>query len=73
MGWFQYSSTNCQLCMGSYGYVPLCQAPTAAASQGPEAGHAYLQQEAMGMLDQGPGSLSWVDERGGNGRQVVKS
>jgi hypothetical protein len=26
-----------------------------------------------GMLDRGPGSLPWVDERGGRGRQVAKS
>jgi hypothetical protein len=25
------------------------------------------------MLDRGPGSIPWVDERGGRGRQVVKS
>jgi hypothetical protein len=25
------------------------------------------------MLDQGPGSLPWVDERGGRGRRMVKS
>jgi hypothetical protein len=25
------------------------------------------------MLDQGPGSMPWVDERCGRGRQVVKS
>jgi hypothetical protein len=27
----------------------------------------------LGMFDRGPGSLPWVDERGGKGRQVLKS
>jgi hypothetical protein len=27
----------------------------------------------LGMFDRGPGSLPWVDERDGKGRQVLKS
>jgi hypothetical protein len=36
MGWISHSSTYCQMCVGSYGYIPSCQAPKATVSQGPK-------------------------------------
>jgi hypothetical protein len=41
MGRIQYSSTYCQMCVGSCGYVPLCQVLKAAASRGLGVGNAY--------------------------------
>jgi hypothetical protein len=47
MGWIPYSSTYCQTHVGSCGYVPLCQAPKATASQDPNSSGAYLVLEAL--------------------------
>jgi hypothetical protein len=33
----------------------------------------YILSNAPGTLDRGPRSLSWVNERGGRGKQVEKS
>jgi hypothetical protein len=51
MGWIQHSSTCYHVRVGSYGYVPSCQAPKATASQGPVTGNAYPLLKAPGMLD----------------------
>jgi hypothetical protein len=59
--------------VGSYGYVPSCQAPKATASQGPEQAMLIRCGKPSGTHDWGPGSLPWVDKRVGRGRQVVKS
>jgi hypothetical protein len=32
MGWIQHSSTCCQMRVGSFGYIPSCQAPKATTS-----------------------------------------
>jgi hypothetical protein len=68
-----HSSTYCQTRVGSYGYVPSCQVPKVAASQGPEWVMLIRCGKPSDMLDQAPRSLPRVDERGGRGRQVVKS
>jgi hypothetical protein len=59
--------------MDSYCYVLLCQATKVAASRGPERAMFIRCGEPPGTFDRGPGSLPWVVERGGRGRQVVKS
>jgi hypothetical protein len=68
-----HSSTYCQTRVGSYGYVPSCQVPKVAASQGPEWVMLIRCGKPSDMLDQAPRSLPRVDERGGRGKQVVKS
>jgi hypothetical protein len=73
MGWIPHSSTYCQMHMGSCSYILSCQASKAAASQGPERAMHIHCGKPPGTLDQGPRSLHRVDERGGRGRQVVKS
>jgi hypothetical protein len=50
MGWIQHSSTYCRMCVGSYDYVPLCEAPKDASPRGPGASNAYLLQEAPGHV-----------------------
>jgi hypothetical protein len=73
MGWIPHSSTYYQTCVGSYCYVPSCQAPKTAASRGSERAIFIHYGEPPGMFDQGLGSLPQVIERGGRGKQVVKS
>jgi hypothetical protein len=46
MGWIQYLSTCCQVCVGSCGYVPSYQAHKVTASRGPRVGNAYPLLEA---------------------------
>jgi hypothetical protein len=73
MGWIPHSSTYCQMHMGSYCYVPSCQAYKTIASQGPEWAMFIHCVDPTNTFDRGPSSLPWVVERGGRGRQVVKS
>jgi hypothetical protein len=73
MGSIPYLSTYCQTCVGSYSYIPSCQAPKSTTSRGPEWVVLIRSGKPQGTFDQGFGSLPWVDERGGRGIQVVKS
>jgi hypothetical protein len=73
MGWIPHSSTFYQTCVGSYCYIPSCQAHKTAASQGQERAMFICCREPLGMFDRGPMSLPWVIERGRRGRHVVKS
>jgi hypothetical protein len=73
MGWILHLSTYCQTRVGSYCYVPLCQAPKTIASRGLEQVMLIRCGEPSGTFDRGASSLPWVIEKGGRGRQVVKS
>jgi hypothetical protein len=68
MGWIPHSSTYYKMHVGSYYFVPSCQAPKMAASQGPERAMFIHCGEPPGIFDQGPGSQPQVIERGGRGR-----
>jgi hypothetical protein len=72
MGWIPYSSEYCQVHEGSYCYVSLCQALRTNTTRGPKRAMLIHSWKAMGTLDQGPRSLSWVNGRGEKGRQRVK-
>jgi hypothetical protein len=54
-------------CVCSYCYVPLCQAPKAATSHGPEQEMFICYGEPPDTFDWGLRSLPWVTERGGSG------
>jgi hypothetical protein len=73
MGWIPHSSTYCQTRMGTYCYVPSCQAPKTATFRGLERVIFIHCGEPPGTFDRGAKSLPQVVERGGRGRQVVKS
>jgi hypothetical protein len=59
--------------VGSYTYVLSCQAPKSTASRGPEWAVLICCGKLPNTFDEGPKSLPQIDERGGRGRQVVKS
>jgi hypothetical protein len=73
MEWIPHSGRYFQAHVGSCGYVPSYQAPKASTSCGLEWVMLICWVKPPGTLDRGPGSLHWVDDRGGRGRQVVKS
>jgi hypothetical protein len=64
MGWIPYSSTYCQMHMGSYSYVPSCQTPKATTFRGLECTMLIRCGQLPGMLDGGgglgPGSMREV-------------
>jgi hypothetical protein len=72
MGWIQYSSIYCQMRVGSYGYVPSCQASMVTASRGLGSAMLILLREALGAFHRGPRFPPWVDGRGWMDSQVVK-
>jgi hypothetical protein len=57
MGWIPHLSPYCQMRVGSYGYIPLCHVPKAAASRGPERTMLIRCGKPTGTFDRGPGSL----------------
>jgi hypothetical protein len=73
MGWIPYLSAYCQTRVGSYCYVPLCKMLKTNATRGPRWAVLIHSGKPLGMFDWRPGSLPWVTERDGRGREVVKS
>jgi hypothetical protein len=73
MGCIPYLSVYCQTHVGSYFYVPLCQALKTDGTQGLRWVVLIHSWKPLGTFDRRPGSLPHVTERGGRGRQVVKS
>jgi hypothetical protein len=73
MGWIPYSSAYCQVRVGSYCYVPSCQALKTNATRGLKRAVLIRSWKPPGTFDREPGSLPRVGGRGGIGRQVVKS
>jgi hypothetical protein len=65
--------TYYQMHVAPYCYVPLCQGPEAATSQGPEWAMLIRCRKPPDTLDRGLGSLPRVNERGERGKQMVKS
>jgi hypothetical protein len=57
MGWIPYSSVYCQVRMGSYCYVPLCQVLKIDATRGPKWVVLIRSGEPSGMFDRRLGSL----------------
>jgi hypothetical protein len=53
MGRIQYSSICCQMCVGSCGYVPSCQAPVVATSRDPWSAMLIHLQETTGCVPLG--------------------
>jgi hypothetical protein len=53
MGWIPHSSTYCQMRVGSYCYILLCQALKATASQGPVQAMFIRCGEPPGTFDWG--------------------
>jgi hypothetical protein len=52
---------------------PFMPGTKTTTSQGPEQAMLIRCEEPPSAFDQGPQSLPWVIEKGGRGRQVVKS
>jgi hypothetical protein len=73
MGWISHSNTYFQVHVSSYSYVLSCQAAKPATSRGAEWAMFIHYGKLLGSFERGPKSLSRVNERGGRGRQVVKS
>jgi hypothetical protein len=73
IGWIPHTSTYCQMRVGSYCYVPSCQAPKIVASRGLGRAMFIRCGEPLGTFDRGPVSLPQVVKRGGRGRQVLQS
>jgi hypothetical protein len=73
MGWILHSSTYYQTRVSSYGYIPSCQEPKAAASQGSERAMLIRCGQPLAMPDRWPGSTPRVGEKDGRVRQVAKS
>jgi hypothetical protein len=57
MGWISHSNIYYQIRVGSYCYVPSCQASKTAASQGLKRAMFIRYGEPLGTFDPGPRSL----------------
>jgi hypothetical protein len=61
MGWIPYSSSQCQVCMGSYCYDPSWPVLKTCATRNPQRGDIYPYREAPGHAKgQAPFLGSWV-------------